>query len=226
MNKHYALLILLGGIVGWVGWLEWKNSQKSNKSSKKSCPPCKSGVDDGMDIAELDNSHNKKKTTKSKGPSSLKEFFNGHVGVTKEEKAPRASHANTSSSSKKGTKQSKKSASQNPDTVGFLQSTTNKSGKKTVRVMDDPVSPPVTSAPLVPRADPLNKYLVDQMKCSKSCCESQWPVPFMLGKGDPSVVGKGYVPNDMSCGNGEGGTGCPCTTQKVIDFLGSRGGNA
>lgn len=71
----------------------------------------------------------------------------------------------------------------------------------------------------------IDNMLLHNMKCSKSCCGQQWPVPHDINK-DPNVCGKDgdYVPTNMTCSN-EYTTGCTCVPRKVWKFLAAKGGN-
>lgn len=101
------------------------------------------------------------------------------------------------------------------------------------KVMDAAVIAPVSSAPIIAKKpnskiDTIESHLADKLPCSKSCCGAQWPVPHMQGIYDASAPActKNLVPSDMSCGNGDDGTGCVCMNSKTSSFIGSRGGNA
>lgn len=62
------------------------------------------------------------------------------------------------------------------------------------------------------------------LKCSKSCCPSQWPVPKEL-QDKFNVCGRDLVRSNYTCGNGSG-TGCVCLPRSHRDFLARRGDNA
>jgi hypothetical protein len=83
----------------------------------------------------------------------------------------------------------------------------------------------------------VKKYLVDQMKCSPSCCGDQWQVPFdgldsnqiqqaLIENGMDYGANTGYVRTNMTCGKGDGGVGCPCIRADAFKFIANRGNNA
>lgn len=101
------------------------------------------------------------------------------------------------------------------------------------KVMDAPLTAAVSTLTFTVREpndalDSIEKHLADKMPCSKSCCGAQWPVPHMLHSNDTAEMSADntYVPNDMSCGNGNTGNGCVCMTTESSNFIASRGSNA
>lgn len=75
--------------------------------------------------------------------------------------------------------------------------------------------------------------LVDTMTCHKNCCGDQWPVPFDNLSADEiqQAIYEGtkpgpFVRTNMSCGNGIGGSGCPCIRKDPYLFLVNRGNNS
>jgi hypothetical protein len=99
------------------------------------------------------------------------------------------------------------------------------------KAMDVPTIAPVSSIPMPPRVpiaslDSIESHLVDKMPCSKSCCGAQWPVTHMQQSGDTAEMSNDYVPNDMTCGNADSGSGCVCMSSKTSKFIASRGMNA
>lgn len=82
----------------------------------------------------------------------------------------------------------------------------------------------------------LQPYLVDQMPCSPSCCGTSWDIPFdglnenqvqaALTLNAASInSGGNFVRNNLTCGIGSSGVGCPCITPEAANFIGNRGGN-
>jgi hypothetical protein len=61
------------------------------------------------------------------------------------------------------------------------------------------------------------------LKCSKSCCGTNWPAPPELSEND-NIDGRGFVRTNMTCGNGSGGTGCVCIPRSVRKLYERRGG--
>ena len=63
--------------------------------------------------------------------------------------------------------------------------------------------------------------------CSKSCCSAQYPNG-IESKPDAFVCGSPdkFVPTTYTCNNAYEDSGCVCMTQKQMDFLNRRGGNA
>lgn len=117
--------------------------------------------------------------------------------------------------------------------VGILDkiSLSRFASNKEHKVMDAPAIAPVSSIPMLPRVptasfDSIESHLVDKMPCSKSCCGAQWPVSHMQQSGDTADMPNDYVPNDMTCGNGDSGSGCVCMSSKTSNFIASRGMNA
>ena len=64
------------------------------------------------------------------------------------------------------------------------------------------------------------------LKCSKSCCGSDWPVPPELLEYDDSVYGHNFVRTNLNCGNGIGGSGCVCMPRAVRKLYERRGGTS
>lgn len=73
----------------------------------------------------------------------------------------------------------------------------------------------------------VDKYLVHNMKCSKSCCgNGGWPIPHDIRR-DPGTCklgSKEYIPTNMTCSN-EYTTGCACVDKDQWKFLASHGRN-
>ena len=61
------------------------------------------------------------------------------------------------------------------------------------------------------------------LKCSKSCCGSDWPVPPELLEYD-DVYGHDFVRTNLNCANGVGGSGCVCMPRVVRKVYERRGG--
>lgn len=63
--------------------------------------------------------------------------------------------------------------------------------------------------------------------CSKSCCSSQWPVPFSITPDDYVLMSnKEFVPSNLTCNNGFQDAGCLCLTKEQSSFLRHRGNNS
>jgi hypothetical protein len=63
--------------------------------------------------------------------------------------------------------------------------------------------------------------------CSKSCCSSQWPVPFSLTPDDFVLMSdKEFVASPYTCNNGWQDAGCLCLTKEQSRFLRHRGNNS
>jgi len=60
------------------------------------------------------------------------------------------------------------------------------------------------------------------LKCSKSCCGTNWPVPKELRQND-DFCGKKYVRTNLNCANGSGGSGCVCMPREVRKIYEKRG---
>jgi hypothetical protein len=138
-------------------------------------------------------------------------------------------------------KQTQSKCGKKDSVLELFTSSNNTSAKEPVdnaadpmhKVIEAAVIAPVSSAPITakkpdPNVDTIESHLADKLPCSKSCCGAQWPVPHMQGIYDASAPActKDLVPSDMSCGNGDDGTGCVCMNSGTSDFIGSRGGNA
>jgi hypothetical protein len=63
--------------------------------------------------------------------------------------------------------------------------------------------------------------------CSPSCCSAQYPTPHKLEK-DPLICGREdeFKSTNYFCSNSWQNSGCLCATNKQVDFLTNRGGNA
>jgi hypothetical protein len=63
--------------------------------------------------------------------------------------------------------------------------------------------------------------------CSPACCSAQYPTPHKLDN-DPMVCGSEseFAPTNYFCSNAWQNSGCLCATNKQVDFLTNRGGNA
>lgn len=70
------------------------------------------------------------------------------------------------------------------------------------------------------------EFSIQNNLCSKSCCSSQWPVPFAL-KYDPTVCQNSneYVGSNIMCNNSFQDSGCACLTKKQANFIYNRGTN-
>lgn len=98
--------------------------------------------------------------------------------------------------------------------------------------LDEPNNPfldRAAPATLVPLSDSDNKmnfnsYLLQKPICSKTCCSSQWPVPFKLDD-DDKIDKKDYTPVAYSCNTLDQDTGCLCIKKDYVDFIGTRGLN-
>ena len=62
------------------------------------------------------------------------------------------------------------------------------------------------------------------LKCSRSCCPSQWPLPAELRDKD-NVCGRDLVRSNYTCGNGSE-SGCVCLPRKNFNMIARRGNNA
>ena len=62
------------------------------------------------------------------------------------------------------------------------------------------------------------------LKCSKSCCGSQWPLPKEL-QDRGNACGRDLVRTNYTCANGSG-SGCVCVSRAERDMLARRGNNA
>jgi len=63
--------------------------------------------------------------------------------------------------------------------------------------------------------------------CSKSCCTSQYPVPFNMPVDDLTCKDKEeLIGTSYACNNAWQDSGCMCMTKKQGSFLYSRGGNS
>lgn len=73
----------------------------------------------------------------------------------------------------------------------------------------------------------LGEMSLEYNLCSKSCCSSQYPNGIDM-KPDEFVCGSPdkFVPTTYTCNNAYEDSGCVCMTQKQMDFLNRRGGNA
>lgn len=60
--------------------------------------------------------------------------------------------------------------------------------------------------------------------CSKSCCDTQWPLPFKI-EVEPNVCSskQEYYPSTYSCNDSVNDVGCLCMTKKQKDLLVNRG---
>lgn len=103
------------------------------------------------------------------------------------------------------------------------------------KVLEAAVTAPITKAAIVarqpaPALDSIERHLADKLPCSKSCCGAQWPIPHMQDQHDGAATStcgsKDYVPNDMSCGNGDDGSGCVCMSAETSHYIASRGSNS
>jgi hypothetical protein len=70
----------------------------------------------------------------------------------------------------------------------------------------------------------LEGVAVHTLKCSRSCCPSQWPLPREL-RDKGNVCGRDLVRSNFSCGNGSE-SGCVCLPRKIRDMIARRGNNA
>ena len=79
--------------------------------------------------------------------------------------------------------------------------------------------------------------LVDKMVCSPKCCGDTWQVPFdgltpdeirhaLYENSIENGKNTGFVRTDMTCGNGDGGVGCPCIPTKAYMMIANRGNNS
>jgi len=70
------------------------------------------------------------------------------------------------------------------------------------------------------------KMSVQHNLCSKSCCSSQYPVPFAIESDKEVCANKdNYIPSRIMCNNAFQDAGCLCMTDEQGKFLQSRGGN-
>jgi hypothetical protein len=65
---------------------------------------------------------------------------------------------------------------------------------------------------------------VHTLKCSRSCCPSQWPLPSEL-RDKGNMCGRDLVRSNYTCGNGSG-SGCVCLPRKNYNMIARRGNNA
>lgn len=74
--------------------------------------------------------------------------------------------------------------------------------------------------------------LIDTLQCSPDCCGESWYVPFdgltpsqIQKRIATGVVGDGgpYIRTNYTCGDGKGGSGCPCVTKDAYLNLANRG---
>jgi hypothetical protein len=70
----------------------------------------------------------------------------------------------------------------------------------------------------------LEGVMVHTLKCSRSCCPSQWPLPREL-RDKGNMCGRDLVRSNFSCGNGSE-SGCVCLPRKIRDMMARRGNNA
>jgi hypothetical protein len=107
-----------------------------------------------------------------------------------------------------------------------------KMGGRILETMSDYVKPDNVDAfgALSPvHSDETDKYKLQDMMCSKSCCSPQWGVtPEEDDRIKANDLGTKFFPTNYTCdGNnvGDHGNGCVCVSKDAFSYLGNRGGN-
>lgn len=66
----------------------------------------------------------------------------------------------------------------------------------------------------------------DSLACSKSCCGSQGWLPKELQDSKNSKCNRDLVRSNLTCANGQNGSGCVCLPRKNFNYIARRGNNS